>query len=38
MKKIITLFVSILFIFTASCGKKGPPVYQEKSKVNIDIS
>ena len=38
MKKIITLFVSILFIFTVSCGKKGSSVYQEKSKVNIDRS
>ena len=30
MKKILTIIILSVILFSA-CGKKGPPVYQEKS-------
>ena len=32
MKKILSIIILSIIIFSA-CGKKGPPVYQEKSGV-----
>ncbi len=32
MKKILTIIILPIILFSA-CGKKGPPVYQEKSNV-----
>ncbi len=37
MKKTIFLII-ITILFFASCGKKGPPVYEEKSNIIIQQS
>ncbi len=37
MKKILTIIILSFTLFVA-CGKKGPPVYEEKSGVNYKQS